>query len=287
MVDWWWLLIVGVVALLLGIVDTVVVYKLVPALKGKNADKQAKQIIRDAEIKAERIAKNAEIDAKQAAFEAKQNAQNEIRQMKQEVQADQNKLDLREQTIDARDNALLQKENALDQKSESLSAKIAETDKKSQDLDTKINSIITELEKVSGMSVKEAHEAIYPVKFFELDKEREELYLHAGERVDKMFADGLLEETVPLIEKYGRNAMAFKAIGVKELFPYLDGKASLEESKELIKKNTRHYIKNQYTWFRHQFPLISIRSVEDIIKALWAELMIGAFCSLAKRTWLC
>jgi hypothetical protein len=43
-------------------------------------------IIRDAEIKAERITKNAEIDAKQAAFEAKQNAQNEIRQMKQEIQ---------------------------------------------------------------------------------------------------------------------------------------------------------------------------------------------------------
>jgi len=160
MVAWWWLLIVGVVALLLGIADTIIVYKLVPALKGKNADKQAKQIIRDAEIKAERIAKNAEIDAKQAAFEAKQNAQNDIRQMKQEVQADQNKLDLREQTIDARDNALLQKENALDQKSEALSAKIAETDKKSQDLDAKINGIITELEKVSGMSVKEAHDEI-------------------------------------------------------------------------------------------------------------------------------
>src|SRR5574344_531351 len=159
-VDWWWLLIVGIVALILGIVDAVLVFKLVPAFKNKSADKQAKQIIRDAEIKAERIAKNAEIDAKQAAFEAKQAAQNDIRQMKQEVQADQNKLDLREQTIDARDNALLQKENALDQKSEALSAKIAETDKKSQDLDAKINGIITELEKVSGMSVKEAHDEI-------------------------------------------------------------------------------------------------------------------------------
>jgi tRNA dimethylallyltransferase len=38
-------------------------------------------------------------------------------------------------------------------------------------------------------------------------------------------------------------------------FPYLDKQASLEETKALIKKNTRHYIKNQYTWFRHQFPL--------------------------------
>jgi tRNA dimethylallyltransferase len=115
---------------------------------------------------------------------------------------------------------------------------------------------------------KQKHEAIYPTKFFELDKERDELYAHAGERVEAMFKAGLLEETIPLIERYGRNAMAFKAIGVKELFPYLDKEATLEETKELIKKNTRHYIKNQYTWFRHQFPLITIASLEDIIKAL-------------------
>jgi tRNA dimethylallyltransferase len=115
---------------------------------------------------------------------------------------------------------------------------------------------------------KQKHEAIYPTKFFELDKERDELYAHAGERVEAMFKAGLLEETIPLIERYGRNAMAFKAIGVKELFPYLDNEATLEETKELIKKNTRHYIKNQYTWFRHQFPLITIASLEDIIKAL-------------------
>jgi tRNA dimethylallyltransferase len=115
---------------------------------------------------------------------------------------------------------------------------------------------------------KQEHRPIYPVEFFELDKERETLYLHAGERVEAMFAAGLLEETLPLIAKYGRDAMAFKAIGVKELFPYIDQQATLEETKELIKKNTRHYIKNQYTWFRHQFPIVSVSSLEDIIKAL-------------------
>jgi len=115
---------------------------------------------------------------------------------------------------------------------------------------------------------KQKHEAIYPTKFFELDKERDELYTHAGERVEAMFKAGLLDETIPLIERYGRSAMAFKAIGVKELFPYLDKEATLGETKELIKKNTRHYIKNQYTWFRHQFPLVTVASLEDIIKAL-------------------
>jgi ribonuclease Y len=154
--EWLW----GVGGLVIGIAVTVVVFLLIPSFKKKGANAQAKQIIHDAEIKAERIAKNAEIDAKQAAFEAKQNAQNEIREMKQQMQVEQNKLDLREQTIDNRDAALLQKENALDAKTEDLNTRLAAVDKKSQDLDAKISSILAELEKVSGMSVKEAHDEI-------------------------------------------------------------------------------------------------------------------------------
>jgi ribonuclease Y len=146
--------------LVVGIVATVLVFKLIPGLKKNGADKQAKQIIRDAEIKAERITKNAEIDAKQAAFEAKQQAQNEIRQMKGEIQAEQAKLDIRVQTIDQRDAVLLQRETALETKKTDLEAKVAAADKKSQELDQKIDGIIAELEKVSGMSVKEAHDEI-------------------------------------------------------------------------------------------------------------------------------
>ena len=147
-------------ALLLGILGTFFVMQFVTNGKVKSAEKSSKQILRDAEIKAERITKNAEIDAKQTAFEMKQNAQNEIRQMKQEIQLAQNKLDAREDAIDARDNALVQKENSLDRKNEILTQKIEANDRKSEELDKKIDAIISELEKVSGMSVKEAHDEI-------------------------------------------------------------------------------------------------------------------------------
>ena len=153
------LILIGV-ALLLGILGTFFVMQFVTNGKVKSAEKSSKQIVRDAEIKAERITKNAEIDAKQTAFEMKQNAQNEIRQMKQEIQLAQNKLDAREDAIDARDNALVQKENSLDRKNEILTQKIEANDKKSEELDKKIDAIISELEKVSGMSVKEAHDEI-------------------------------------------------------------------------------------------------------------------------------
>jgi tRNA dimethylallyltransferase len=115
---------------------------------------------------------------------------------------------------------------------------------------------------------EQKHVPLYPSKFFALHKEREALYPLVEERVESMFKEGLLEETIPLIQTYGRDAMAFKAIGVKELFPYLDHQASLEETKELIKLHTRHYVKEQETWLRHQFTLTNVTSLEEILQAL-------------------
>jgi tRNA dimethylallyltransferase len=116
---------------------------------------------------------------------------------------------------------------------------------------------------------QQKHQPIYDVRFYGLQKERDSLYSFVEERVDGMFAAGLLEETLPLVEKYGRGAPAFKAIGVKELFPYIDGSATLIETSNLIKINTRHYIKRQETFFRHQFDLAYVttpRQIADAVK---------------------
>lgn len=159
-VPFWSLIIVGVAALLIGGVIGFFLFRFFGGKKIKNGEKTASQIISDAEHKAERIAKNAEIDAKQLTFEMKQEAQNEIRLLKQEQQLEQNKLDARETAIDKRDAALVEKENALEEKNETLNRRIADYDRRNQELEGKIDSIITELEKVSGMSVKEAHDEI-------------------------------------------------------------------------------------------------------------------------------
>ena len=156
----WWGYLIIVAAFLLGGLIVFLVYRLVPRFRKKSASSQANQIIKDAEIKAERISKNAELDAKQAAFEAKQQAQNEIREMKLEQQKEQAKLDARETAIDERDNALLRKEEDLERKNEDLARQKEAVAKRKEDLDQQIDSIIKELEKVSGMSTKEAHDEI-------------------------------------------------------------------------------------------------------------------------------
>ena len=61
---------------------------------------------------------------------------------------------------------------------------------------------------------------------------------------------GLVEETKYLLEKHGRIPNLINTIGYREIFGYIDNKYSLDEAKELLKKNTRNYAKRQLTWFR-------------------------------------
>ena len=79
---------------------------------------------------------------------------------------------------------------------------------------------------------------------------REVLYERINKRVDLMLENGLIEETKALLEKHGRIKNFVKTIGYAEILEYLDGCATLEESVEKIKQNTRRYAKRQLTWFR-------------------------------------
>ena len=123
----------------------------------------------------------------------------------------------------------------------------------------------------SEIEAEQEHKPLYPAKFYGIKTEREAIYEKVDQRVEAMFEAGLIEENRRLVEKYGRDAAAFRAIGVKECFPYFDGEISLEECKELIKKNTRNYIKRQDTFFRHQFDIHWIESEEEILEDLAAN----------------
>lgn len=123
-------------------------------------------------------------------------------------------------------------------------------------------------EKRSLNKDSQAHAPLYDARFYGLNVERNDLYPIVEKRVDDMFDQGLEEENRRLVQAYGRTPHAFQAIGVKEFFPYWDGQADLEETKTQIKTNTRHYIKKQMTWFRHQFDIRWIESESDILEDL-------------------
>ncbi len=113
------------------------------------------------------------------------------------------------------------------------------------------------------------HQPIYDdLFFFGLTKNRAEIYADVEKRVDEMFDRGLVEENRALVDKYGREPHAFRAIGVKELFPYFDGLITLEDAKNQIKQNTRNYVKRQLTFFNHQFPITFIEKEEEILNLI-------------------
>lgn len=86
-----------------------------------------------------------------------------------------------------------------------------------------------------------------------LNRDREELYNRINQRVDKMMADGLLDEAKGLV--LHRSANALNTVGYKELFCYLDNRWTLDEAVERIKGNTRRYARKQLTWFKRDLEM--------------------------------
>ena len=97
-----------------------------------------------------------------------------------------------------------------------------------------------------------------------LELPRPELYERINSRVDKMIADGLIEEASTLQSYQHLNAL--QTVGYSELFDYFNGKISKEKAIELIKQNTRHYAKRQLTWFKKDEEMTWFPPNDDMVK---------------------
>ena len=85
-----------------------------------------------------------------------------------------------------------------------------------------------------------------------LTRNRDELYDRINRRVEIMIAKGLVEEAKKVYNKYTEELHKISSIGYKELFMHFDGKITLDEAVEEIKKESRRYAKRQMTWFRKE-----------------------------------
>ncbi|NMC66336.1 MAG: tRNA (adenosine(37)-N6)-dimethylallyltransferase MiaA [Acidobacteria bacterium] len=84
-----------------------------------------------------------------------------------------------------------------------------------------------------------------------LKLKKEELYRRIDERVNRMFAEGLVKEAKQLLERgISEQSTPFKGLGYRQVLRYLNGEISLEEAITLTQIETRHYAKRQLTWFK-------------------------------------
>ena len=108
---------------------------------------------------------------------------------------------------------------------------------------------------------KEQRERTSPYQFayFVLQDDRDRIYQKIEERVDLMLSQGLMEE-VRALRDMGctKDMVSMQGLGYKESLSYLEGEITLEEAVYLIKRDTRHFAKRQFTWFRREKDVIWI-----------------------------
>lgn len=118
-----------------------------------------------------------------------------------------------------------------------------------------IEICLTQGKKKSAIISSQIHKPIYDVTFVGLTKPRDELYDLINKRVDLMFEQGLYQEVENLMSRYDHSLRSFQAIGYKETIEGIENHKSIEEIKELIKRNSRRYAKRQFTYFNHQLEV--------------------------------
>ncbi len=91
----------------------------------------------------------------------------------------------------------------------------------------------------------------YDIKVIGLNRPREILYERVDARVDHMFEAGLVEE-IRAIHALDLSPTAQGLIGVNQVGGFLKGQYDLERAKYLMKRDTRHYVKRQLTWFNRE-----------------------------------
>lgn len=132
--------------------------------------------------------------------------------------------------------------------------------------------------KFSELSKKNIKNNNYDFLKIALERDRDHLYNRINLRVDMMIKDGLFEEVKKLYFKYGDILKNINIIGYSEFIEFIKGEITYDEAIYNIKKNSRHYAKRQFTWFKNDNTYIWYNldkmSEDEIIEDIMTKLKL-------------
>lgn len=100
-------------------------------------------------------------------------------------------------------------------------------------------------------------DAPYHLVTIGLMRPRMELYQRVDERIETMFAAGLLDEVQGLLDKgYSPSLPSMSAIGYRECVGVIKGELTAEQAKAEMKRITRIFVRRQANWFKESDPRI-------------------------------
>lgn len=108
-------------------------------------------------------------------------------------------------------------------------------------------------------------------QYYVINPAREELYKKINDRTEAMFKNGLIKETVDIIEMdFSSDLNSLNTVGYKECISMIFGEITIEKAIELTKQNTRKYAKRQITWLNQitkyrEFARTTTLLIQEII----------------------
>lgn len=146
-------ILVGLIALILGLLIGYIYRKNVGERAIGSAEQKAKNLILDAEKKSESIKKEIVLEAKEDANRIRSSLDREVKDRRNELSRSERRLQQKEESLDRKIENIEKKEANIVKKQESL-------EKKNQEVDSFIEKQIQELEKISGYTRDEAKEIL-------------------------------------------------------------------------------------------------------------------------------
>ena len=202
-------IIVGILALAIGLLVGYILRKNIAEKTIGSAETKARNLVLDAENKAETIKKEMTLEAKEEIHRMRSEAERDVRERRGELQRQEKRLNQKEDYID-------KKVENIERKEESITNKEHNLIEKGKELDKVIEREMAELEKISGYSVDEAkeillantekeirHEASIMIKDIEAkakeeaDKKAKEIITGA---IQRCAADHVAESSVSVVQ---------------------------------------------------------------------------------------
>ncbi|MGN0705669.1 MAG: ribonuclease Y [Lentihominibacter sp.] len=145
--------VVGLIALVLGLLVGYILRKSIGEKTIGNAETTARNMLLDAEKNAENIRKEVVLEAKEEAQRQRNDAEKEIRERRNELSKAERRLNQKEDSIDRKLDNIEKKEESITHKEKKIDARLAEQEKI-------LHKQLEELEKISGYTVDQAREII-------------------------------------------------------------------------------------------------------------------------------
>ena len=114
-----------------------------------------------------------------------------------------------------------------------------------------------EVHHITGRPISELQQEATPLPYrfvlFGLSRDRGEHRAEIAARVDRMLERGLVTEVARLQQEgLDQRHQAYRTIGVREVFAFLDGEISRDQLREALINGTWALARRQMTWFRNE-----------------------------------